>query len=187
MFSRFPTQRDLQVIVETALAMSIAVTNNSRGPNEAHHTPQSHQLVRIDADQWWRRPDSDPNDKSLHESPLLSHVRKSLGDVAKAVDLSSGDIPPTALAAEAVMKLLAESEFWHAIPLNRARPRVITVGDGDLIVEWRTVQGEVVLFALDDGSTRLHCVTRANGQIVKQDVLPSPTAGILVDALKMLS
>jgi hypothetical protein len=113
-----------------------------------------------------------------HTSVLLSetsaaarYIRNRIERLVREVE--EGDIAPSAAAVVAAEQSLIVLAEWDSDAFGR--PNVTTIGDGDILFEWRGIQRDVLIFIAADGHMRIHSIEMKRGAISCQGHVDNPT------------
>lgn len=117
-------------------------------------------------------------------SLMMSHLQQCVTALTSEMDEESQS--PTEAALGQARSILSEVSTWHAPPAEHSLPSISTVGDGDLIVEWRGERKAVLLFLLPIGTCRLQQVDLSEENLSVSEVARNPSARQVAASLAWL-
>ncbi len=112
---------------------------------------------------------------------LVAWVRSRIDGLNEA---DPGALPPDRHAVSACLHAIGVMAGWSSV--NPSYPRVSSLGEGDLILEWIHGDRELLLFVFADGFLRLHQIERRSGRIERQEVQSMPANDALLEAAAWL-
>ena len=103
---------------------------------------------------------------------------------ALSEELDEGDRPPTSAAQSQCAALLRGAS--GATLAELPPPLISTMGDGDLMLEWKNAGRRLLLFLLPSGSSRLQEVTGQGESVRVKEVARNPSSLELTGSIRWL-
>lgn len=118
----------------------------------------------------------------------LGHLSTLLEDVEELVrEMTEEETAPTEAALQAAMTLARGLSSREPPPPELRRPRVSSLGEGDLLLEWRSRSRSILLFILPTGSTRVQHVEGTGSTVAATEVGRNISPESLVQSLEWLA